>query len=285
MSGLLRRCDVSQVTSGFHVIENRFPTRTTKGYPAAMLSKVVASADSGLEGFAAGQKHNFGGVECAWCTPGTFQMGSSEEEDGFDDETLHTVMLTHGFWLSDHQTTQQEYKVVMGSNPSRSKGSDQPVEQVNWDEATEFCRRLTILHQQVEATPKGWAWRLPTEAEWEYAARAGTPGPRHGQLDAIAWHSGNSGNEPHPVKQKAPNAWGLYDMIGNVWEWCSDCHGDYPSGVVTDPTGPSSGSNRVSRGGSWYYGARLCRSALRRGYGHGLRSNNLGFRPALSSTP
>ena len=127
-------------------------------------------------------------------------------------------------------------------------------------------------------------YRLPTEAEWEYAARAGTTGVRYGELDAIAWHGGNSGSEKHAVKQKAPNAWGLYDMIGNVSEWCGDWYGNYPTASVTDPTGPNSGSYRVRRGGSWdRYAAREARSAVRYGLGPGNRFNNLGFRPAFSS--
>ena len=241
-------------------------------------------ADSGLEGLVAGEKRTFGGIECAWCPPGTFHMGSPEEEEGrYDDETLHTVTLTRGFWLSDHQTTQQEYEAVMGSNPSFFKGTDRPVEQVSWDEAMEFCRRLTHQQRGQGVLPEGWAWRLPTEAEWEYAARAGTAGPRHGELDAIAWHSGNSGGETHPVKQKAANAWGLYDMIGNVREWCSDWYGDYPTGAVADPTGPNSRSFRVYRGGSWGFGAGGCRSAVRFWFGPSARYGLLGFRPVLSS--
>ena len=172
----------------------------------------------------------------------------------------------------------------MGSNPSHFKGPDRPVENVSWDEAMEFCRKLTKMHQEAGVMPQGWSWRLPTEAEWEYAARAGTTGPRHGELDVIAWHSGNSGGETHPVKQKAANAWGLYDMMGNVYEWCSDLYGAYPSGSVTDPTGATSGSYRVNRGGSWSGEAGFCRSALRYGVVPGNRFFNLGFRSVLSSS-
>jgi len=124
---------------------------------------------------------------------------------------------------------------------------------------------------------------LPTEAEWEYAARAGTSGIRYGELDAIAWYIGNSGSRTRPVKQKQPNAWGLYDMMGNVWEWCGDWYGDYPNGAVTDPVGPTSGSYRVCRGGSWFYSARGVRSAKRVRNEPAFRMNFLGFRPALSS--
>ena len=127
------------------------------------------------------------------------------------------------------------------------------------------------------------AYRLPTEAEWEYAARAGTTGARYEELDSTAWWSGNSGDRTHPIKQKVTNPWGLYDMIGNVLELCSDWFGDYPTGSVTDPTGPGSGSRRVTRGGSCNNVAEVGRSAIRSGNDPGSRDRFLGFRPALSS--
>ncbi len=171
----------------------------------------------------------------------------------------------------------------MGGNPSHFRGSERPVEHVSWGEAEEYCRKLTAKQRVDGILPLGWEWRLPTEAEWEYAARAGTTGARYGELDAIAWWSGNSGNQTHPASQKAANAWGLHDMMGNVWEWCSDWSGDYLIGSVTNPTGPSSGSCRVYRGGSWNDDARDARSAYRFRYFPGLRRYSLGFRPALSS--
>jgi formylglycine-generating enzyme required for sulfatase activity len=145
-------------------------------------------------------------------------------------------------------------------------------------------RFSTVKQREEEGLlPVGWEWRLPTEAEWEYAARAGTTGARHGELEAIAWHSGNSDSVTHVVGGKQANAWGLHDMMGNVWEWCSDWSGNYATGSVTDPTGPSSGSFRVLRGGSWNGGARSARSANRNGGDPDNRYANLGFRPALSS--
>ena len=131
--------------------------------------------------------------------------------------------------------------------------------------------------------PVGWEWRLPTESEWEYAARAGATGARHGELDSIAWHSGNSGFETHAVGGKQANAWGLRDMMGNVWEWCSDWSEEYPTGSVTDPKGPSSGSRRMNRGGSWNDTNLLVRSAFRNLFDPDARLFYLGFRPALSS--
>jgi sulfatase modifying factor 1 len=145
-------------------------------------------------------------------------------------------------------------------------------------------RFSTVKQREEEGLlPVGWEWRLPTEAEWEYAARAGTTGARHGELEAIAWHSGNSDSVTHVVGGKQANAWGLHDMMGNVWEWCSDWSEGYPTGGVTDPTGPGSGSNRVFRGGSWSSDAGVARSASRSGHDPGCRVGNLGFRPALSS--
>jgi formylglycine-generating enzyme required for sulfatase activity len=211
-------------------------------------------------------------------------MGSPSSEEGrYSNELQHEVVLSRGLFLAETECTQGQWEAVMGSNPSNLKGRDRPVEQVSWEEAVEFCRKLTAKQRQEGVLPEGWEWRLPTESEWEYAARAGTTGARHGELDAIAWHGGNSGSETHGVKGKQANAWGLYDMVGNVWEWCGDWYGDYPTGSVTDPTGPGSGSLRMNRGGVWNGGARNARSAFRNWCVPGNRNSFLGFRPALSS--
>ena len=221
-----------------------------------------------------------------WVPSGTFLMGSPESEaDRDSDEVQHTVTLTQGFWMSDHETTQAEYQLVVGGNPSNWKGESLPVDTVSWNDAVAYCQKLTERERAAGRITSQQAYRLPTESEWEYAARAGTTGARYGELDAIAWHGGNSGSKTHPVKQKAANVWGLHDMTGNVAEWCSDRYGDYPTGNVTDPTGPSSGSGRGGRGGSWRSVARFARSAFRYGLDPGGRSGSLGFRPALSSAP
>ncbi len=210
-------------------------------------------------------------------------MGSpTSEPDRSSDEVQHEVVLTRGFFLAETECTQGQWEEVMGGNPSEFTGSERPVECVGWEEAVEYCRKLTAKQRTEGILPDGWEWRLPTEAEWEYAARAGTTGARYGELDAIGWCYGNSGSFAHPVKQKTANAWGSYDMIGNVWEWCSDWYGEYPTGSVTDPMGPGSGSIRVFRGGGWSSADGLARSAVRNGCDPGDRGFNRGFRPALS---
>ena len=224
------------------------------------------------------------GLAVRWISAGRFTMGSpGSEEERSSGETQHEVVLSHGFFMAETECTQRQWEMVMGRNPSAFKGPDRPVEQVSWNDAVEYCRKLTVKQRDEGLLPVGWEWRLPTESEWEYGARAGTAGARPGELDAIAWHSGNSDSVTHAVGGKQANAWGLHDMLGNVWEWCSDWYGDYPTGSVTDPRGPSSGSNRVSRGGSWNFDAEYARSASRTRFPPGLRSVNLGFRPVLSS--
>ena len=218
-----------------------------------------------------------------WIKPGTFVMGSPASEYGHDsDEAQHTVTLTQGFWLSDHEVTQSEYEAIMVSNPSNWRGLNLPVEQVSWNDAVAYCQKLTEQERAAGRITAQQAYRLPTEAEWEYAARAGTTGARYGELDTIAWYAENSGSQTHPVKQKVANSWGLYDMMGNVWEWCSDWSGDYPTGMVTDPGGPSLGSLRVRRGGGFNLDATTLRLAFKNGSAPGFRYVHLGFRPALS---
>ena len=197
------------------------------------------------------------------------------------------VEITRPFYLGVHEVTQAQYEAVIGRNPSGFKGAAHPVEQVNWDDAVAFCGRLSELPAEKAA---GRLYRLPTEAEWEYACRAGSTttysfGDETARLAEFGWYSNNSGSAKlHPVGEKKPNAWGLYDMHGNVWEWCHDWYGPYPVGDVADPTGPESGSVRVDRGGSWHYIARFCRSASRYRFAPGSRTSVLGFRVLCSSS-
>ena len=207
-----------------------------------------------------------------WIPPGTFMMGSPISEGRRRaDETIHSVTLTKGFYIGRFAVTQGEYTDVIGSNPSNFKdGSNYPVEEVTWVDATNYCARLTQREQTAGRLPAGWQYRLPTEAEWEYACRAGTTtplsygdDPTYAQLGQYAWYNDNSFASTHPVGEKLPNPWGLYDMYGNVMAWCQDWYGPYPNGPVTDPQGGNSGFNRVLRGSAFYDPAGLSRSAYR----------------------
>jgi formylglycine-generating enzyme required for sulfatase activity len=223
------------------------------------------------------------GIELKLLPAGAFMMG---EAGGDKDEIPHEVTLTKPFYIGVYEVTNAQWKRVMGTEPSKWKDADCPVETVSWDDANEFCRRLSALPEEKLA---GRGYRLPTEAEWEYACRAGTTtrwsfGDDESRLGDHAWFDGNSGNRTHPVGKKKPSAWGLFDMHGNVWEWCSDWYGDYAKGVVTDPQGPSGGSSRVLRGGGgdWSLADEFCRSATRARVDSSYRDNFLGFRLALS---
>jgi len=223
---------------------------------------------------------------------GTFTMGSPTNELGRNyDETQHQVTLTQFYYMQTTEVTQGQWRAVTGSNPSyfSSCGDDCPVEQVSWDDVQSFISALNNLGQGT--------YRLPTEAEWEYAARAGsTTAFANGgitelycgydpNLDAMGWYCYNASFTTHPVGLKQPNDWGLYDMHGNVWEWCQDLYGDYPSSAVTDPTGPSSGSDRVLRGGGWYFYAGDCRSANRGSSDPSDRNGYDGFRLVCLQVP
>jgi len=227
--------------------------------------------------------------ELIWVPAGEFRMGSPENEAWRgDDETRHTVRLTRGFWLGRTPVTQRQWEAVMVINPSyfQHVGLDAPVEQVSWDDCQKLLGDLSRTAGRGWSQPTGRGWRLPTEAEWEYGCRAGAEtrwcfGDDERELTQYAWHDDNADDRTHPVASLKPNAWGLYDMHGNVWEWVQDWYGDYPEGkVITDPTGPSDGSRRVFRGGGWLYNGGYCRSACRNHLDPGYRSNNLGVRLA-----
>ena len=205
---------------------------------------------------------------------GEFRMGFTRSGAFDDEQPVTQVRISRAFYLGKYEVTQGQWEAVMGSNPSKFKncGLDCPVESVSWDDVQAFIAKLN----EMEGGPR---YRLPTEAEWEYAARAGsTWGGRVANLDAIAWYSENSKDRTHPVGGKVPNAFGSHDMLGNVWEWVQDWYGDYPGGAVTDPRGPGSGSYRVRRGGGWLTHAGLCRSAYRFINPPDNRSFLLGFR-------
>lgn len=222
------------------------------------------------------------GIRFNLCRSGSFTMGYA---NGLGAESPpHAVAITKPFYIGIFEVTNAQWKQVMGSVPSKWKEDAHPVEQVSWEEAVEFCRKLSALPEERNA---GRVYRLPTEAEWEYACRAGTTtkfsfGDDEKLFGDYGWFGDNSGKQTHPVGQKEPNAWGLYDMHGNVLEWCSDWNGIYPDGEVTNPQGPSSGSDRVVRGGCWLSSAWICRSALRYWDDPSRRIYSLGFRLALS---
>ena len=245
------------------------------------------------------------GMKLTIIPKGTFLMGAPPDEEGSDDsERQHVVTISKDLYLGMYEVTQAEYQKVMGINPSEFQGdkiaerhpktgrvikavdsSNYPVENVSWLDAVEFCKKLSDLPEERAAKR---VYRLPTEAEWEHACRAGSMtafsfGDDRSELSEYAWFSSSS---THPVVQKKPNAWGLYDMHGNVWEWCSDWYGDYPASDALDPAGAALGKYRVIRGGGWYNNTNLvtdCRSAYRGRWEISSRVNRHGFRVALSS--
>ncbi len=248
------------------------------------------------------------GMKLVLIPPGEFMMGSPEDEDGRSDVEgpQHRVRITKPFYLAVYPVTQEEYERMMGTNPSyfsrggggsdwvsRHDTSRFPVETVRWNDAVDFCLRLSALPAERSA---GREYRLPTEAEWEYACRAGTTTPFHFGSALNGRQANHNGNYPYGTREKGPylrrttrvgsysaNGFGLYDMHGNVWEWCSDWYDGkyYADSPVDDPQGPASGSDRVSRGGSWQFGARSCRSAYRRRLRPDSQILFLGFRLAL----
>ncbi len=221
-------------------------------------------------------------IPVKWIPNGQFLMGSSiEEKWRRDNETQHEVILSRGFFMAETECTQAQWIDVMGTNPSTTQGGDLPVTNVSWEHAQDFCRKLTVLHQKAGAFSQEGQWELPTEAQWEYACRAGNSGAFSGPLETTGWFGDNSEKESHPVRTKQANAWGLNDMHGNVWEFCADRYGSYSPELETDPTGLKWGSLRVLRGGSWYGEAAFCRSAYRESINPTHSNYVIGFRPVL----
>lgn len=222
------------------------------------------------------------GLQLVWIRPGEFQMGRASGADD-DERPVTQVRLTAGFWMGRTEVTQRQWTAVMGSNPSYRKNDDLPVETVSWTDAVEFCRKLTDRERAAGRLPEGFAYTLPTEAQWEFACRAGTPGDfAGGPLDMLGWYGVNSGGQTRAPGLKRANPWGLVDMHGNVWEWCLDRYGNYPGGTVTDPSGAAAGPYRVYRGGSWRGFEAYARSANRSGNPPAYRANDVGFRVVLA---
>jgi formylglycine-generating enzyme required for sulfatase activity len=206
-----------------------------------------------------------------WISPGQFTMGSPYGEEGRQDDEgpQHRVTITRGFWMADTACTQAMWQTLMGRNPSGFRSPNRPVEQVSWEDVQRFIERLDVP-----------GIGLPSEAQWEYACRAGTNTSRYGELDVVAWYRKNS-DETHEVGQKQANAWGLYDMLGNVMEWCADGYRDYGSSIRSghaDPSGPSGLNERIVRGGGWDSVAQATRAAARRWRAQYHRDFTLGFR-------
>lgn len=207
------------------------------------------------------------GLTYVWIQPGTFTMGCSQGdiECAPNERPAHEVRITGGFWIGQTDVTQLAWRQVKGTDPSHFKGPQLPVETVNWNEAQSYCQTVGM--------------RLPTEAEWEYAARAGSSGSRYRHIDLIGWYSANSGGKTHDVMQKQPNAWGLYDMLGDVWQWTADWYADkYAGNAETDPQGPATGQYRAMRGGSWYFDPAFLRASFRSWLVPEFRLYDIGFR-------
>jgi formylglycine-generating enzyme required for sulfatase activity len=209
------------------------------------------------------------GLTYIWIPPGTFQMGCSpgDTECDRDEKPAHQVTISRAFRIGQTPVTQEAYRRVTGKSPGYFKGARFPVESINWDEAQTYCQAIGM--------------RLPTETEWEYAARAGSKAARYGDVDQIAWYAVTSENKTHEVMLKQPNAWKLYDMLGNVWEWTAGWYAPFSAGSPeTDPQGPASGKIRTLRGGSWGNGPAFVRVSVRSGNEPEHRSNVVGFRCA-----
>ena len=256
--------------------------------PKTMVEKpktVVSKPDVAEEPGSPDEITNSIGMKLKLIPAGEFLMGSPDSASyaGEDEKPQHRVRITKPFCLGVHEVTLGQYERVMGNHFKKS-GLDASVDAVSWDDAQEFCRKLTELADEKEA---GRRYRLPTEAEWEYACRAGSAGmysygDDESRLDDYAWYSQNSDRKTHQVGQKKPNAWGLYDMHGNVSEWCADWYdsGYYANSPTDDPAGPATGSKRVVRDGGWTDFGRGCRSASRHRSPAGDRFDAHGFRVA-----
>lgn len=234
-----------------------------------------------------------GPTNMVFIPPGTFRMGSpTNEVNRNPNEGPQTaVTISRGFWMGKYEVTQGEYLAVIGSNPSYFTGdTNRPVEMVSWDDAVAYCAALTARERAAGRIATNSVYRLPTEAEWEYGCRGWTStrfsygdDPGYTNLTNYAWYNANSGGTTHPVGQKLPNPWGLYDMHGNVYEWCQDFDDGYSGGFALDPQGPATGYYRVRRGGVWNFPAVDCRSACRNYPGSpGDRSIYVGFRVLLA---
>ncbi len=272
---------ISQVQESKAIISKTYDFMIAKNGFKERVGYVVFSANSLKDTVYIVQAEGNFEMEMVYVEGGTFLMGATEEQ-GSDanhwELPVHSVTLSD-YYIGKYEVTQAQWEAVMGSNPSYfKKGDDYPVEWVSWDDVQEFLTKLNQL--------TGKKYVLPTEAQWEYAARGGVKSEGYKYsgsdwIDGVAWYDDNAKSSTHPVGTKSPNELGIYDMSGNVWEWCSDWYGEYSDAAQTDPVGPESGSYRVIRGGSWFNYARNCRVSIRDYTGSSNRGADLGFRVAL----
>ena len=225
------------------------------------------------------------GLLMVWCPAGSFEMGKGTNHSL--EKPIHKVTFDRGFWMSSTEMTQSQYKAVIGANPSHTKGESHPVENVNFNEAQTFCNKLTSKEKKEKVISHHFAYQLPSEAQWEYACVAGTKHPTYGlPIDEVAWHRGNAKGKHHPVGMKRPNPWGLYDMLGNVSEWCADPFHDNYEEAPTDGSpwlkNPKQ-SDRMTRGGNYNKLALFCCSYVRRFYSPSeKRAKDRGMRIVLT---
>ena len=278
---------IPDVASGTHQLKLKFGTTAAEQTIAVHRNSIFFKQDLRLSQSGSSSPSNLGDIEMVYVKGGTFTMGATAEQgvDAFrdvfrDERPRHSVTLSD-FYIGKYEVTQAQWRAVMGNNPSYCKGNNRPVQNVSWDDIQEF---ITKLNAQT-----GKKFRLPTEAEWEYAARGGNQSKGYkysgsNNISEVAWYDDISSNKKtHPVGQKSPNELGIYDMSGNVWEWCQDWKGDYSSSSQTNPTGPSSGSRRVLRGGGLDSPAEHCRVSIRTCSSPGDRYFGIGFRLACSA--
>lgn len=253
-------------------------------FGSAVLATAVAltSLPTLSQAQSAGDVRKFGSMEFVWCPAGQFTMGSpSDEKDRSSNEKSRKVTLSSGFWMARCEVSQKQFREVMNSNPSLNQGPNLPVENVTWEEAQQFVSRLNENHSS--DLPGGFRFALPSEAQWEYACRAGSSRKAGGEseLREKAWFKSNSQGSSKLCGEKRANAWGIFDIQGNVWEWCNDWFADYSSSAETDPEGPSFGKMRVYRGGSYGSFAKHCRAAYRGRVRPSFRDSFIGIRVAV----
>ena len=275
---------VGNTKYSFTLLNDKF---SSAGFNSDLERIVKLESDSYLSSLTHDGKYyyeNSIGMELAYVAPGTFNLGSNSGEN--DDILVHKVAITKPYLIGKYEVTQSEYQKIMGTNPTFRKGSNNPVGSVSWNDAVDFCRKLTSRERSNGNLKSGYVYRLPTEAEWEFAAKGGNMSKGYeysgsNSINSVAWYRENSGEIPHSVGQKSSNELGLYDMSGNVEEWCQDWYGDYSFGFQIDPTGASSGSKRVTRGGSCCYPDYFCLLTDRTYHSPGDSSGLVGFRVVL----